>query len=126
MAGYHYISRHTVLKFYARNGGSYNRRNAARSEEPMHTQPIETSSSSRQLSSEEVARADLRASAAGLARNEQERIVLVDNIICGLPPRAILERHPDLFTDVRAVYAAKRDLLVRFNDHCRVQNLRPA
>jgi hypothetical protein len=87
----------------------------------MHAQPADTSSSSQPIAREEVTRADLQASVARLARNEQERIVLIDNIVCGVPPRAILERHPDLFADIRAVYAAKRDVLVRFRHHCGLQ-----
>jgi hypothetical protein len=87
----------------------------------MRNQPIETNPSSQHIASEERARADLWGSAARLARTEQEHIVLVDNFVYGLPPRVILARHPNLFADIRAVYAAKRSLLVRLQRDCVLQ-----
>ena len=48
-----------------------------------------------------------------LVSNEHERIILIESFVLGLPPRAILERHQDLFTDVPAIYGAKRNLLNR-------------
>jgi hypothetical protein len=52
-----------------------------------------------------------------VAKTEQERAVLIDSFVYALPPRAILARHPDLFADVGAVYAAKRDLFRRLERH---------
>jgi len=43
----------------------------------------------------------------------QERTVLYECFVLDLPPRLILTRHPDLFTTIGAVYAAKRNLLDR-------------
>ncbi len=48
-----------------------------------------------------------------LVSNEHERIILIESFVLGLPPRAILQRHQDLFTDVPAIYGAKRNLLNR-------------
>jgi hypothetical protein len=58
-----------------------------------------------------------------LAATEQERAVLVDTFAYGLAPRNILARHPDIFADIRAVYAAKRDLLRRVQRHCGLPDL---
>jgi hypothetical protein len=52
-----------------------------------------------------------------VAKTEQERTVLIDSFVYALPPRAILARHPDLFADVGAVYAAKRALFSRLEHH---------
>ncbi|HEU5101753.1 MAG TPA: sigma-70 family RNA polymerase sigma factor [Roseiflexaceae bacterium] len=48
-----------------------------------------------------------------LLSSEQERIIMVESFVLGLPPRAILERHHDCFADVPAIYGAKRNLLNR-------------
>jgi DNA-directed RNA polymerase specialized sigma24 family protein len=48
-----------------------------------------------------------------IASNEDDRIILLESFVLALPPRAILERHPDRFADVPAIYAAKRNLLNR-------------
>lgn len=37
-------------------------------------------------------------------------IVLVESFIYNLTPRAILERHPQLFSDIRAIYQIKLSL----------------
>jgi DNA-directed RNA polymerase specialized sigma24 family protein len=51
--------------------------------------------------------------ADSLTTSEQERVVLRESFVMDLPPRVILERHPQLFADVAAVYRAKRNLLER-------------
>ena len=43
----------------------------------------------------------------------QERAVLHECFVLDHPPRSILTRHPDLFANIGAVYAAKRNLLDR-------------
>ena len=48
-----------------------------------------------------------------LIAGEQERVVVVESYVYDLPPRAILTRHPELYADIDAVYAAKRNLLAR-------------
>jgi DNA-directed RNA polymerase specialized sigma24 family protein len=53
-----------------------------------------------------------------LVSSEQERIIMVESFVLGLPPRTILERHQDRFTDVPAIYGAKRNLLNRL-ERCR-------
>ncbi|HET9222540.1 MAG TPA: hypothetical protein VFO07_08555 [Roseiflexaceae bacterium] len=45
--------------------------------------------------------------------SEAERIVLVERFVFSFPPRIILERHPALFPDVKAVYATIRNLCDR-------------
>ena len=42
--------------------------------------------------------------------SEQDRVVLRETFVYDLPPRAILRRHPDLFTDAHAIYTTKRNL----------------
>jgi DNA-directed RNA polymerase specialized sigma24 family protein len=59
----------------------------------------------------------------GLVTTEHERVVLVESFVLDLPPRTILERHPDLFADVTAVYAAKRNLLNRLHRSRELQRL---
>jgi hypothetical protein len=48
-----------------------------------------------------------------LAVTVQERTIVHECFVLELPPRAILSRHPDLFTDINSVYTAKRNLLNR-------------
>jgi hypothetical protein len=48
-----------------------------------------------------------------LISSEQERIILIESFMLGLPPRAILERHQDRFADVPEIYGTKRNLLNR-------------
>jgi DNA-directed RNA polymerase specialized sigma24 family protein len=48
-----------------------------------------------------------------VASNDDDRIILIESFVLALPPRAILERHPERFADVPAIYAAKRNLLNR-------------
>ena len=42
-----------------------------------------------------------------------ERVVLTERFVWNLPPRTILTRHPALFADVMAIYAAIRNLCDR-------------
>ena len=44
--------------------------------------------------------------------SEQERVVLIESFQLELAPREILARHPALFADIKAVYLAKRHLMV--------------
>ena len=57
----------------------------------------------------------------GIVQNEQERVILMESFVYGLPPRAILARYPQLFTAVVDVYNAKRNLFERLK---RCQELR--
>ncbi|MFL5805945.1 MAG: RNA polymerase sigma factor [Roseiflexaceae bacterium] len=49
----------------------------------------------------------------GLAETPAERVVLIESFVNGLPPRAILSQHAQLFADIAAVYNAKRNLFAR-------------
>jgi hypothetical protein len=42
-----------------------------------------------------------------------ERVVLEEAFVLALPPRTIFARHPDLFEDIKLVYALKRNLINR-------------
>lgn len=44
---------------------------------------------------------------------EPEYTFLVERFVLELPPRVILARHPELFTDINALYAIRRNLLLR-------------
>ena len=89
----------------------------------MDSLQINTSQSSWDTGTNEGAHAELWRSVVRLAGSEQERIVLIDAFVYGLTPDAILARHPRLFADIRAVYATKRDLLVRFQHDYAAQEL---
>ncbi len=52
----------------------------------------------------------------------QERIVLREAVINGVPPRQILTQHPAVFADINAVYAAKRNLLERLRRNPDLRN----
>jgi hypothetical protein len=60
---------------------------------------------------DKLARGDLWRTAIAAAHTEQERVVLIESFQLELPPRTILARHPGLFTDINAVYMAKRHAL---------------
>ena len=64
-------------------------------------------------------RAELWRLVGELTHDEQERIVIVESFVFDLRPRTILARHPELFADIDAVYAAKRNLLARLKG-CRL------
>lgn len=51
--------------------------------------------------------------ARAAVQTNQERVILLENLIYSLRPGAILARHPDLFGSVNQVYAAKRNFLER-------------
>jgi hypothetical protein len=48
---------------------------------------------------------------------EQERVVLYDSAVLGLPSREIMAHHPRLFDSVEEVYRAKRNLFSRLQRH---------
>jgi DNA-directed RNA polymerase specialized sigma24 family protein len=62
---------------------------------------------------DEIERGELWQAAIEAAASERERVVLVESFQFELPPRAILSRHPDLFTTISEVYLAKRHVLGR-------------
>jgi hypothetical protein len=51
--------------------------------------------------------------ANSLAHTEQERVVLIEDFVYDLRPRAILTRHPDLFASATEIYCTKRNLIER-------------
>jgi DNA-directed RNA polymerase specialized sigma24 family protein len=54
---------------------------------------------------------------------EQEHVILTENIMHELPPRAILTRYPELFPNIAAVYSTKRNLFDRLRRNPDVQRL---
>lgn len=48
-----------------------------------------------------------------IVQSEQERVILIDSFVHGLPPRAILARYPQLFAAIVDVYNTKRNLFER-------------
>jgi len=61
----------------------------------------------------EYDRAALWKTVFALAATRAERIILIENFVYGLPPRTILERHPQIFSTITAVYCTKRNLFAR-------------
>jgi hypothetical protein len=61
--------------------------------------------------------------ANSVARNEQERRILIESYAYALPPRAILERHPSLFATAIDIYIMKRNLLDRLKNCPEMQQL---
>jgi hypothetical protein len=62
---------------------------------------------------QDLDRAELWRLVRELTTGEPERVVVVESFVYDLPPRAILARHPELYSDIDAVYAAKRNLIAR-------------
>jgi DNA-directed RNA polymerase specialized sigma24 family protein len=66
-----------------------------------------------QLALEEINRGELWQQISGMVANEQERVVLIESMVYGRPPREILARNVELFGDIAAVYTSKRNLITR-------------
>jgi DNA-directed RNA polymerase specialized sigma24 family protein len=58
-----------------------------------------------------------------IIETEQERVVLFEMYLLDLPPRMILARHPEFFTNVKAIYNVKRNLLGRLQRSREIQEL---
>ena len=56
-------------------------------------------------------------------QNEQERVILVETFVNAQPPRAILARYPQLFTDANDVYNAKRNVFERLKRCSELQHI---
>ena len=66
-----------------------------------------------QLTLDQIDRGELWLQISRMVANEQEQVVLVESLVYGSPPREILARNAELFGDIAAVYAAKRNLITR-------------
>jgi DNA-directed RNA polymerase specialized sigma24 family protein len=64
---------------------------------------------------DDVERTELWRLVMSLVKTEQERVLLMERTIQGLPPRVIMNRHPDLFPDIASVYNANRNLYNRLS-----------
>jgi DNA-directed RNA polymerase specialized sigma24 family protein len=82
---------------------------------------VEDVASPEQLFVELSERQEVWAIVHRIAQSEQERVILIESFVYGLPPRAILARYPQLFAGVVDVYNAKRNLFERLK---RCQELR--
>jgi DNA-directed RNA polymerase specialized sigma24 family protein len=60
---------------------------------------------------------------SGAVESQQDRVVLLENFVYGLPPRRILMLYPNLFDDVMAVYAAQRNLKARLQRNLALRRL---
>ena len=58
-----------------------------------------------------------------MTSNQQERVIVRENLIYALPPRAIHARHPNMFASVAEVYRVKRNLINRFQRNRDLQRL---
>jgi len=92
-------------------------------ERPITELQIDTAATPEQVVLAEMDSSALWRTAFALASSEAERVVLHESFVYGLPPRAILERHPRLFRDIAAVYSAKRNLLQRLEHNSDIQQL---
>jgi DNA-directed RNA polymerase specialized sigma24 family protein len=54
---------------------------------------------------------------------QSERVVLIESYVYNLPPRSIYARHPQLFTSIGEVYAAKRNLIERLGRNHELRSL---
>jgi DNA-directed RNA polymerase specialized sigma24 family protein len=77
-----------------------------------------------QIVLEEIERSALWQLISKMAETIPERIVLVESFVLELPPRVILARHPDLFSEVANIYFAKRNVLARLQRNPDLQQLR--
>jgi len=66
-----------------------------------------------QVVMDDIERTELWRAVLGAIACERERTVLIESFQLNMPPRVILERHPELFGDVGDVYMAKRHLIGR-------------
>ena len=90
----------------------------------IQRQPARVVASPEQIVLADLERTDLWDTVLRLSATPAERVALVEGCVYSLPPRAILARHPQLFPDVRAVYAAKRNLIDRLRRHHEILRLR--
>lgn len=86
--------------------------------------PGDTINSPEQIVLAGLDRSALWRTVLGLTTTPAEHVTLVESFAYNLPPRAIRARLPQLFPDVAAVYAAKRNLLDRLRRHPEVLRLR--
>jgi DNA-directed RNA polymerase specialized sigma24 family protein len=72
---------------------------------------------------EQLDRTELWQLLNSLITTEQERVILVERYVLDLPPRIILARHPELFTDVTAIYSVVINLCCRLARHPELRQL---
>jgi hypothetical protein len=85
----------------------------AADERALHTLQAGSAATPEQIVMAGIDRDALWRTVIALAATPAERAVIVENLAYGLPPRAILERHPQLFADIAEVYGTKRNLFAR-------------
>jgi DNA-directed RNA polymerase specialized sigma24 family protein len=62
--------------------------------------------------------------AVALAAESAERVILVESLVYGLPPRMIWARHPQIFPDIATIYSTKRSLFNRLQCNPELLRLR--
>ena len=87
-------------------------------------QPAQAITSPEQIVLADLDRIALWQLVLGQAATPAERVVLIESFAYSLPPRAIQARHPQIFPDVTAVYATKRNLFDRLRRHSELLQLR--
>jgi hypothetical protein len=88
-------------------------RSRAVSERMLQKMEVGAIASPEQIVLAEIDRDELWRLVGAIAETPEERIVLVESFAYGLPPRAILTRHPQIFANIAAVYSVKRNLITR-------------
>lgn len=71
------------------------------------------SSTPEQAVLDELERQSIWQTVMAVANSEQERTVLLESFVLGLPPRQIYHNHQDMFDSVAAVYRTKRNVIER-------------
>jgi DNA-directed RNA polymerase specialized sigma24 family protein len=94
------------------------------SDRPLDERQIDTAASPEQIVLADLDRSSLWSTALALTDSPEERVTLLESFVYGLPPRAILERHRQLFPNIAAVYSTKRNLLQRLERNSDIQRLR--
>ncbi|MBK9712911.1 MAG: sigma-70 family RNA polymerase sigma factor [Kouleothrix sp.] len=74
---------------------------------------VEDVATPEQIVLERLERRELWRIVSEVAQTEQERVVVSESFVYGLPPRDILMRHPGLFDGAVEIYTTKRNLLDR-------------
>ncbi len=97
---------------------------AAVRERTMHKLGATESGSPEQQALDQIERGELWLQISRMVANEQERVILIESLVYGRPPREILARNADLFGDIAAVYIAKRNLITRIQRNPDLRALR--
>lgn len=93
-------------------------------ERTLHRIEVHTVATPEEVLLDKINRTELWHLVNQIVETEQERTILSESFLLDMPPRTILARHPNLFSDIAAVYNAKRNLLGRLQRNRDLQELR--